>query len=129
MLEFCRSQNRICILHLVMVRLPHFPFAGVRKGSNAVLSILHNVIGAYYRDANRTTAVVAVAESYGCCWKYDDAYVELEDVVDRHLYRDDAFWDRVVEVDQIHHSHVYASVMAVKPDRWTVLMTICAFLG
>ena len=113
-----------------MVRLPHFPFVWAMKDSSEVLSILHDVIEAYYRDANQTTAgVVVVAESYECCWRYDDAYAERRDVVDRHLYRGDAFWDRVEEVDRIHHLHVYASAKAVKLDRLTVSMMICASLG
>jgi hypothetical protein len=128
MLVFYRSLNRICILHQVTARLPHSPFAVVMKGSSEVLSILHNVAGAYYRDGNRITAVAVVAELCGRRWRYDDAYVELKDVVDRHLYLDDAFWDRVVEVDQIHHWHVYALGRAVSLDRWMVLMMICAFL-
>jgi hypothetical protein len=98
------------------------------KGSNEVLSILHNVTGAYYRDASQIIAVAVVAELCGRHWRYDDAYVERKDVVDHHLYRDDAFWDRVVKVDQIHHWHVYALERVVSPDRSTVLMTICAFL-
>jgi hypothetical protein len=100
----------------------------VKKGSSEVLSIRRNVIEAYYRDANPIIAVAVVAEPYGRHWRYDDAYVELKDVVDRHLYRDDAFWDRVVKVDQKHHSHVYVLVRAVKLGRWTVLVMICAFL-
>jgi hypothetical protein len=98
------------------------------KGSSEVPSILHNVTGAYYLDASQTIAVAVVAELCGRHWRYDDARVELKDVVDHHLYRGDAFWDRVVKVDQIHHWHVYALVRAVSPDRWTVLMTISAFL-
>jgi hypothetical protein len=128
-LGFYRSLNRICILHLETVRLPHSPFAVVMKGSSEVLSILHNVTGAYYRDANRIPAVDAVVEPYGRHWRYDDAYVERKDVVDRHLYLDDAFWDPVVKVDQIHHWHVYALERVVLPDRSTVLMMISAFLG
>jgi hypothetical protein len=99
------------------------------KGSNEVLSILHNVTGAYYRDVNRITAVAVVVEPYGRHWRYDDAYVEWKDVVDHHLYRGDAFWDPVVKVDQIHHWHVYALERVVLPDRSTVLMMISAFLG
>ena len=128
MLVFYLSQNRICILHLETVRLPHFLFVVVMMGSIEVPSILHNVTGAYYRDANRMTAVAVVVEPYGRHWRYDDAYVERKDVVDHHLYRDDAFWDRVVKVDQIHHWHVYALGRVVLPDRSTVLMMISAFL-
>jgi hypothetical protein len=98
------------------------------KGSSEVLSILHNVTGAYYHDANRITAVAVVAEPYGRHWRYGDAYVERKDVVDHHLYQDDAFWDRVVKVDQIHHWRVYALGRVVSPDRPTVLMMISAFL-
>ena len=112
-----------------MVRLPHYLFAVAMRGSSEVLSILHNVIGANYRDVNRIIAVAVVAEPYGRHWRYGDAYVGLKDVVDHHLYRDDAFWDRVVEVDQIHHWHVYALGKAVKLGRWTVLVTICVFPG
>jgi hypothetical protein len=79
------------------------------KGSNVVLPILRNAIEAYYLDANRIFAVVVVAGPYGRRWKYDDAYVKRTDGVYRHLYQVDVSWDQsgLIEVDQIHHWHVY----------------------